>query len=549
MQINTSHNEYAPQISPEGSSLIFQSDRPGFLEGQNLWLSREQKTKASPKGKTSVDMNWEKSQPLSFPQSPQGDDFVSSNLSSFSVNTNGFEGSPALLYRSSLPIELYFTSLRENQSGRKGYSGLNIYFTRLERDRWISEKHLNVINSEFDDRMPALNQNGTFMAFSSNRPGGYGGYDLWFSIRNQKTGKWSIPWNAGASMNTSHNEITPWLSPKGKILFFSSDRPGGYGHYDFYSSKRYNRSGKGKFSKSKQKIKIQWNTPSNLGNPFNSKRDDEHLSITQDGAWAYFASDRRDPYAQGGFDIYRIKMPERLHFPSQVLFTGRILDSSSKEIFGVEATIRILSEDQTIVVTSSVIRSATEDSPTNNFDIYLRSGRVYQAEFSSPGFHPQKLILDYRGNYKAGRIDKHTILLEKVTREKILQKKDSSNPCLDELPACIEEITVYFPVDQDTISNSEIPKIKQVAQILKRHPDTEIYIEGHTDQTNTDTYNQSLSERRAEKIRLALIAEGIAKNRLQTKGYSFASPRIQDEKTPQDRAANRRVEFRLLTQE
>ena len=179
--------------------------------------------------------------------------------------------------------------------------------------------------------------------------------------------------NLGPRLNTRYNESAPTLSPSGKTLFFSSDRPGGFGHYDLYFSRNNG---------------YLWGKPENLGAPFNSSRDEEYISLTRDGLWAYFASDRRNLEAKGRFDIYRAAVPERLREPVGILFSALILDGRSRLPLGVEATVKIHYEKETKVGRSRVFQKTPPSEIYSNYDVTLDSGRAYTVEFSAPGFYP-----------------------------------------------------------------------------------------------------------------------------------------------------------------
>ncbi|MCB1318745.1 MAG: PD40 domain-containing protein, partial [Leptospiraceae bacterium] len=322
----------------------------------------------------------------------------------FTINSDGFEGMASLVYRTDeenrlRPVEIYFTSYKDDQSKRDGYEGLNIYFSRYRDSRWSRPEHLNIINSDFDDRMPHVSHDGQYMYFVSNRPGGYGGNDIWMSQRDLTTGQWSAPVNGGAVWNTRYNEIAPTLSPDQRTLFFSSDRPGGLGHYDFYLS-RWNG--------------YVWQAARNLGEPFNSSRDEEYVSMTHDGLWIYFASDRRELDARGEFDLYRVGVPEWLRSPYEILFTGQVLDSTTRRPLGIDATIKVFFERQVLVTTSRVFRKDPESTAFNNFAVKLETGREYRVQFSAPGYHPVELRLNYTGNVSADKIDRRIIYMRPV---------------------------------------------------------------------------------------------------------------------------------------
>lgn len=130
--------------------------------------------------------------------------------------------------------------------------------------------------------------NDTFVIFPSNRPGGYGGLDLYRAVFSK--GRWSVPENLGPDINTPYDETTPFLARDGKTLYFSSNNPQwSIGAFDVVKSV-FNTSAN------------RWTSPYNLGLPVNSAEDETHFRLARDGYTAYFASSRKD--GMGERDIY-----------------------------------------------------------------------------------------------------------------------------------------------------------------------------------------------------------------------------------------------------
>ena len=559
--INSKQHDYCPQPSNDDRYLFFQSNRPGFLGSYNLWVSMnlvDSSTRES-------SLNWTKAVPLSFPlkqldfleqtKKPEGKlkEKLKNNKKvkrpeGFSVNTDGFEANPNLLYMDAKASEFYFTYANLGSAKEATKHDLDIYVTRKKRGKWTKPEALEVINSNFDDRMPStsfevlpaspskkLKKNKKaelFLAFSSNRPGGFGGDDIWISKRDTETDSWSHPKNAGSTINSSYNESTPSFSynKNSMRIFFSSNRPGGFGYYDIYTSLR---------------LGDKWEDPVNLGN-LNSSRDDECFKISQNGRWAYFSSDRRNKKAKGDFDIYRIKLPLWLYDISDILFTGQILDgsfeASSKEVLGLDATIHIYQGDyksanKRLLTTSSIFSTSKNSDLINNFRIALPAGVRYRVLVSAPGFIPQEIELDYERERASGDIDRRIIILKKKGAALLLP-----DICPEAELSCLDKIKIYFESNQVKIKKSETNKIEAIFRILHKMPTLRILIAGHTDTTNTFEYNKKLSVQRAQAIQKALLNKGIKLSRLELRGYSFEQP-VLKEKSNKAHKLNRRVEF------
>lgn len=479
--LNTQNAEYNPIISPDGRYIVFQSDRPGGQGGMDLWLS-ENKNYKNRMGKPS----W--TEPVNFKQ----------------LNTPSYEGGFSLLFdKDNIPSEIYFSSYSANyksnasvdtRSGKDGFDGLNIYYTkRTKNGKWSLPTHLNEVNSNFDDRMPTISPDGKTMIFSSNRPGGFGKYDLWISKRDLQTNKWSEPRNAGEEVNSSGNEIMPYFHFDGMSIFYSSDKNDDNYKFSFYTVDFEDYQ----FANSKI-----------LSYPFNSENDDEGISLTHDGIWIYYASNK--PGGEGQFDIYRAPFPEYLRKHYSFIFNGLVLDGSESTMIGIDSTIHIFNEKGYIrTITSKRIGGDLSKHDHKNFETKIETGYLYKVEVSSPGFHPTELTLDLRGNVgqNKSRYEKivlmpireikkeepkeelvHVILKDFMTKATItkgkvilftekerggteLSKKEEEAFVIEKLPETDFELLAKAPNYKD-----ETVFIKKDSETVKEKKDIEIYL-------------------------------------------------------------------------
>lgn len=176
----------------------------------------------------------------------------------------------------------------------------NIYVSRLLDTKWSEPVRLNDnINSEnFDSKQPAISNGGDTLFFVSNRRGGYGNLDIWFSIDDGEDA-WGPPMNIGRRINTPMNEMSPSVAPLSNILLFSSEGHEGIGGLDLYMAKR---------------ISTGDTLLYNLDYPFNSSHDDCFLTLTDRNV--YWSSNRPD--GVGGFDIYQSSCNSKLSFVSKI---------------------------------------------------------------------------------------------------------------------------------------------------------------------------------------------------------------------------------------
>jgi Tol biopolymer transport system component len=182
---------------------------------------------------------------------------------------------------------LFFTSVRPG-----GYGGRDIWVISRETidDEWSAPMNLGSrINSSYRDSGPSISADGLSLFFDSDRSGGYGTQDIWVSTRPTRSDPWEAPLNLGATVNSSSAERAPSMSADGLELFFHSDRPGGYGTQDLWVTTR-------------KTTNDPWDPPVNLGLAVNSGTFDGAPRISSDGLVIFFTSARAGGY--GDLDIW-----------------------------------------------------------------------------------------------------------------------------------------------------------------------------------------------------------------------------------------------------
>ena len=178
-----------------------------------------------------------------------------------------------------------------------GYGGDDLWVTRrgTANDAWGTPVNLgSEVNSANHEMDPALSMDGLQLHFcSQNRPGGYGSHDIWVARRASISDDWQEPVNLGPPVNTSYSDQAPSLSADGLVLVFRSDRPGGYGSGDLWMTRR-------------QTIHDDWTEPVNLGPTVNSLHEDNDPDLFSDGSGLLFTSNR--PGGCGGWDIWQVSI-------------------------------------------------------------------------------------------------------------------------------------------------------------------------------------------------------------------------------------------------
>jgi hypothetical protein len=228
-----------------------------------------------------------------------------------------------------------------------------------------SRKMSDEINSEYIESSACFSTDGNTLYFSSNRPNGYGGFDLYKSNK-LPTGEWGRVINLGPNINTKYNEDAPFLHYDGSTLYFSSNGHLGMGGYDIFYTKMNNDG--------------IWKKPENIGYPINTINHDMYITVLPDERSAYFSSDR-----EGGFgndDIYKVDILDHESFKKVV--KGKINDVTSGKALKTKITV-INEEDHNL-------NGIYTSNPNNgNFIMVIRPMEYYQFIIEAEGFHTKTL--------------------------------------------------------------------------------------------------------------------------------------------------------------
>ncbi len=219
---------------------------------------------------------------------------------------------------------------------------MRLYWSKREGSTWSPPQPLPFNNNEFDDCHPAISIDGDKLFFSSNRPGGFGGMDLYVSYRIGDT--WSEPVNLGANINTRGDEVFPFIHADNTLYFASNGLPGGKGKLDLYYVVQDGAN---------------WTQPINLGEPFNTGGDDFGLIVDLNKINGYFSTDGRQSKGGKGDDIYSFHVEngnlddyllQNQRVPNRALdVTVTVVDKvTGTPIEGVE--VRMLNYDASTVI-------------------------------------------------------------------------------------------------------------------------------------------------------------------------------------------------------
>lgn len=302
-KINTPYSEYAPLIAISEDNLIFTARKPNSLHVnkdpldeylEDIYLSKK------------INGSWQL--PILL------DTTINTSLHDACTGLSA-DGKKILLYRTN--ADLTSGDIYESNLDSTYVSSPVIINTQLN-----SKKYL--------ETSACYSPDNNTVYFSSNRPGGYGGKDLYY-MKKLPNGKWGLPFNLGSTINTEYNEDAPFIHPADNVLFFSSEGHVNMGGYDIFKS-NFNEEG-------------QFTTPENIGYPINTNDDDIFFVLNANATDGYFSSDR-----VGGFglqDIYKVSFIDPLPLN---IYHAMVVDENNVMLPKAEITLSDI-ESQNIIGT------------------------------------------------------------------------------------------------------------------------------------------------------------------------------------------------------
>jgi outer membrane protein OmpA-like peptidoglycan-associated protein len=394
---------------------------------------------------------------------------------------------------------LFFTGCnRPDGRGR-----CDIYVAQKKGDDWGKPFDLAPpVNTGGWESQPSISADGRTLYFVSNRKGGYGGYDIWKSTLTQQG--WGEPENLGPNINTSFNEQSPFIHPDDSTLYFCSNGWPGMGNQDLFVS-RLSKDGK-------------WQVPKNLGYPINTNGDESGLSLTANGNYAFFSSNKLEGY--GGFDIYTFELPIDLRPHVVTYVKGFVSDAKTKQ--PLESAVVIVDLENSKPVYQNY---STEER--GDFLATIAAGKNYGLNISKPGY------LFYSENFSlvghtSGNPFNIVVMLEPIeVGNKVILKN------------------IFFDTNKYNLKPESRSELQKMLEFLALNPTVHIEISGHTDNVGNDELNQTLSENRAKAVYDYLLSGKVDPARLVFKGYGKTQP-IAPNDNDDDRAKNRRTEFKII---
>jgi len=414
------------------------------------------------------------------------------------LNTNDNEGTITF---SPNQKTVYYT--RSVLGDKRNYQLLRAKDTE-GRGQWLNEESIHFNSEDYSIENPYLSEDGKTLYFSSDMPGGQGGYDLYSVIVNEDD-TIGVPVNLGDKVNTASDERTPFIDGKGKYFYFASNGHNTMGGLDVFRA----RNVKGEFVR-----------PLNLGATINSPEDDYAFMLANEQR-GYVTSAKAD--GVGGSDVYKL----RLKYNKQAI-KGIVRDELTKALI-TDAEIEIIDIDGNVV--------PVKTNKSGEFSTYVDPYEVYTIKTNKEGYNDN--VIELPTNSATQRIFKVEVNLEQIAPE-IVEVEGRT---------MIKIENIYFAFDKSIIKPNSKVSLDKIVRVLEDNPMMKIEVNAHTDIRGSAPYNMALSKRRAASTMRYLISKGINAKRLISEGYGETQT-IQDcvssECTDEEHEINRRIEFVIV---
>ncbi len=385
------------------------------------------------------------------------------------INSEFEEGTPS--FNGDLTA-MYFTSCRVT----RGVAGCHIYVSNLRRDRWDRPQRLDILDDTVLVAHPAVSPDELTLYFVSDMPGSYGEKDIWKVTRRSVGDSWGSPQNLGPEINTTGNEVFPFVHPDG-TLYFSSDGHTGLGGLDIFKA---NRDEDG-----------EWEVK-NMGYPVNSPADDFGIVFENETERGYFSSNRGRANTD---NIYSFHLP-----PVVINAGGVVTDIDSGEPLP-ESVVTMVGSDGTIMEMN------TGENARFRFTM-LRPDVEYIFLASMDGYLTERVAVSTKGLERSRDFE---VNIEIQSYEKPI-----------ELP------NIFYDFAMWDLRPESREALDGLVQTLKNNPNIVIELAAHTDSRGGREFNLELSQKRAQSVVNYLIENGIEPDRLVARGYGDARPKVVD---------------------
>lgn len=461
---------------------------------------------------------------------------------------------------------------------KQGTVNTKIYESKFENKNWQPAVELPINDDDFSNAHPSITRDGSELYFASNRPGGYGGMDLY--VIYKENGVWGQPINLGPAVNTEGNEMFPFISNIG-TLYFASDGHAGLGGLDIFFA---------------EKNKDKWLAPLNMGVPLNGPYDDFAVYYDDANDQGYFCSNRS---GKGNDDIFFFRFKSL----GEMILSGNLTIKDQK--FSLEGqTVRIESKNRNdvsyakidargnfqyiakpgdeVIITLVDSPFLKQDSTLFSYEVpelikdpYKNIGRK-QLEVSDDA-QAEKILKKYNPDLFAANEPKFSVnsplSFTKPNPETTAQNtatasnnnsrtSNNANPKTDKPLSSFEKSVsiinmdslqiqnIYFDYNKSEIRSTDMKILDKIVELLNDDTEAIVLVQAHCDSRGNKAYNENLSIMRAFSVRNYLLKKGVPRNRMKINWYG--EERLVNhctDSTPCSEAEyelNRRAEFKII---
>jgi OmpA-OmpF porin, OOP family len=429
----------------------------------------------------------------------------------------------------------YFTLSHQTKYGKKvSY----LYVSKKNSNGWSTPEKLpgKVNEKGYISSQPAVCDylnDYEIVYFVSDRPGGWGSYDIWYTVYNKTLKKYNKAVNAGGYLNSAGADITPYYDASSKTMYFSSDGQVGYGGFDIYRTNG---------------ALVEWLPPENLGRPINSNFNDIYYKKRKENESGFLVSNRDESIDLKNpnccYDIFEYKLPEK----KEININGIVAITNETDYTTDNGATRNKNEAfekaknkkvQLWMVSSvsgiSVLmkRGVTDETGEYHFKD-IEANRNYIVRIDDKTMLRKKLVFDTKDVFSDTTIQLDTIFLKPIPKKSLIVKN------------------IYFEFGKANLTPDSKETIdKTIYQIMRANNEIIVEIGAHTDYLGKSDYNLKLSQKRAESVVEYLIHKGIEQSRLKPVGYGEDKPLVKSttetgKDIPEAREKNRRIEFTII---
>jgi outer membrane protein OmpA-like peptidoglycan-associated protein len=424
-----------------------------------------------------------------------GDDWSKAFALPGNLNSDDNEGAMSI---SSDGQVLFFTACQRAD----GQGSCDLYISMRKGGVWGSPFPLpDNVNSSSWESQPSISFDGQRLYFSSNRDGGFGGKDIWYTDY-LGSGQWSDPVNAGELINTTLDETTPFIHWDNEHLYFASEGHPGIGGLDLFVVEWH---------------QDHWSEPLHLGYPLNTQKDESGLIVSPDGGTAYVASDGLAD-SKGMIDLYSLRLPEEARAYPVAYMEGKVIDKETGK--AVPSLLKLMD------LSTGKVHQLSPTDKEGNYYLCLPVGRPFSLQVSEEGylFYSEHFELEESDRTVARQKD---IPLSKISSGKVLALHN-----------------VFFDHDKSSLRPESKFELDLLVDLLKINPDLSFEVGGHTDNTGSEERNMELSYSRARSVSLYLEKAGVDPDRMSVRAYGSSEP-VDTNDTEAGRQHNRRTEIKF----